>query len=558
MLIFDKVGRMRIKKIKIKNFKCFEDNFELNLNKDFNILVGKNEAGKTTILEAIHLALTGYLNGRYLKNEISSYLFNNNIAQAYISSLNGDNPLPPPEIRIEIFFYEEETPEHGEFLGNANSDKDDTASGLVFSLQFDDKFNPEYAEFVQQKNAISIPIEFYRVNWVSFARDKFLTSHSIPLKSALIDTAGAKTFNGSDMYVSRIIKEGLSEKEKVDISQTHRLMKEGFMGHDSVKRINEKISSIANISNKEVEISVDLATQNAWETSLITFIDKVPFHQIGKGEQCLVKTKLALGNVKAKNANVILIEEPENHLTYGKLNELIHDIETNQNSQQVIISTHSSFVANKLGLKNLILLNNSKLLKIVDLEAEDFFKKLPGYDTLRLILCDKAILVEGDSDELIVQRAYKDKHGKLPIADSIDVISVGTSFKRFMEIAKSLNLKICIVRDNDGRVASIKAGYAEHIVAGSQNIKLCMDEVEDGGDLKNDNGTPYNYNTLEPKIVKENSLENMNKVLDTKFDSIDKLLQFMSKNKTECALRIFESTVKINFPKYILDSFSDG
>lgn len=197
-------------------------------------------------------------------------------------------------------------------------------------------------------------------------------------------------------------------------------------------------------------------------------------------------------------------------------------------------------------------------MKIVDLEAEDFFKKLPGYDTLRLILCDKAILVEGDSDELIVQRAYKDKHGKLPIADSIDVISVGTSFKRFMEIAKSLNLKICIVRDNDGRVASIKADYAEHMVAGSQNIKLCMDEVEDSGDLKNDNGTPYNYNTLEPKIVKENSLENMNKVLDTKFDSIDKLRQFMSKNKTECALRIFESPVKINFPKYILDSFSDG
>jgi putative ATP-dependent endonuclease of the OLD family len=549
---------MQIKKIKIKNFKCFEDNFELNLNKDFNILVGKNEAGKTTILEAIHLALTGYLNGRYLKNEISSYLFNNKISQAYISSLNGDNPLPPPEIRIEIFFYEEETPEHGEFLGNANSDKDDAASGLVFSLQFDDKFNPEYAEFVQQKNAISIPIEFYRVNWVSFARDKFLTSHSIPLKSALIDTAGAKTLNGSDMYVSRIIKEGLSEKEKVDISQTHRLMKEGFMGHDSVKRINEKISSIANISNKEVEISVDLATQNAWETSLITFIDKVPFHQIGKGEQCLVKTKLALGNVKTKNANVILIEEPENHLTYGKLNELIHDIETNQNSQQVIISTHSSFVANKLGLKNLILLNESKLLKIDDLEAEDFFKKLPGYDTLRLILCEKAILVEGDSDELIIQRAYKDKHGKLPITDGIDVISVGTSFKRFMEIAKSLNLKVCIVRDNDGRVASIKASYAELIVAGSQNIKLCMDEVEDSGDLKKENGNPFNYNTLEPKIVKENGLENMNKVLKKKFGSVDELLQFMSKNKTECALRIFESPVKINFPNYILDSFSDG
>lgn len=548
---------MRIKKIKIKNFKCFENDFELNLNRDFNILVGKNEAGKTTILEAVHLALTGYLNGRYLKNEISSYLFNNKVSQAYISSLNGDSPLPPPEITIEIVFYEEDTPEYGEFLGNANSDKDE-ASGLVFSVQFDDKFNPEYAEFVKQKNAISIPIEFYRINWASFARDKFLTSHSVPLKSALIDTAGAKTFNGSDMYVSRIIREGLSEKEKVDISQTHRLMKEGFMGHNSVKKINDKISKIANISNKDVEISVDLATQNAWETSLITFVDKVPFHQIGKGEQCLIKTKLALGNVKAKNANVILIEEPENHLTYGKLNELIHDIQTNQNSQQVIISTHSSFVANKLGLKNLILLNESKLMKIIDLDAEDFFKKLPGYDTLRLILCEKAILVEGDSDELVVQRAYKDKHGKLPIEDGIDVISVGTSFKRFMEIANSLNLKIFIVRDSDGKADEIKADYSQFLDSGSDNIKLCMDDEEDSGDLIKKNGTPFNYNTLEPKIVKENGLETINKVLETKFDNVDALLQFMSKNKTECALRIFESPFEITFPKYILDSFSDG
>lgn len=41
----------------------------------------------------------------------------------------------------------------------------------------------------------------------------------------------------------------------------------------------------------------------------------------------------------------------------------------------------------------------------------------------------QAILVEGDSDELIVQRAYMDSHrGKLPISDGIDIISVGISF----------------------------------------------------------------------------------------------------------------------------------
>jgi predicted ATP-dependent endonuclease of OLD family len=37
---------------------------------------------------------------------------------------------------------------------------------------------------------------------------------------------------------------------------------------------------------------------------------------------------------------------------------------------------------------------------------KNILNKLPGYDTLRLILCNKAILVEGPSDELIVQKAY--------------------------------------------------------------------------------------------------------------------------------------------------------
>ena len=67
---------------------------------------------------------------------------------------------------------------------------------------------------------------------------------------------------------------------------------------------------------------------------------------------------------------------------------------------------------------------------------------MSGYDTLRLILCKKAILVEGDSDELVVQRAYMDIHnGRLPIQDGIDVITVGLSFLRFLEVATILKKK---------------------------------------------------------------------------------------------------------------------
>lgn len=57
-----------------------------------------------------------------------------------------------------------------------------------------------------------------------------------------------------------------------------------------------------------------------------------------------------------------------------------------------------------------------------------------------MILCKKAILVEGDSDELVIQKAYMLQHnGRLPIHDQVDVISVGTSFLRFLEIAAKLH-----------------------------------------------------------------------------------------------------------------------
>ena len=64
-----------IKKIIIKNYKQFED-FSLDLNPDINIIVGNNEAGKTTLFEAINLGLTQKLNGRLIAQELTPYLFN--------------------------------------------------------------------------------------------------------------------------------------------------------------------------------------------------------------------------------------------------------------------------------------------------------------------------------------------------------------------------------------------------------------------------------------------------------------------------------------------------
>lgn len=82
------------------------------------------------------------------------------------------------------------------------------------------------------------------------------------------------------------------------------------------------------------------------------------------------------------------------------------------------MTTHSSFVANKLGLDKLILIDNFKPVKFNDLKSDTkrFFQKISGYDTLRFVLSNKVILVEGDSDELVVQKAYLvNNNGNLPI-----------------------------------------------------------------------------------------------------------------------------------------------
>lgn len=540
-----------IKKINIVNFKWFKGKFSLTLNNGLNILVGNNDAWKTTILEAIHLALTGLYRGKYLQNDISQYLFNAEVVQEYIHSLNeGNIPQPPPKILIEIFMEWDDIAEHE---GMHNSEKT-VSSGFKFEISFDETFQEEYEELVKNGEFNTLPIEYYKVSWSNFSWLNGISSRMMPLKSAFIDASNHLFNNGSDMYIARIIKEWLTTQDRVAISQAHRKMTESFMSGKAIEDINTKIQKVSQISDKKVRISAELSSKNAWENSLMTYLDNIPFHYIWKGEQCIIKTKLALGHKKAKEANILLLEEPENHLSYSKLNELIRDIDLNKETKQILISTHSSFVANKLWLENLIFLNNKHTLRFDDLPENtySFFKKLSGYDTLRLILSKKAILVEWPSDELIVQRAFYDQYGCLPIEKGIDVISVGTSFLNFLDIATHLDISISIVTDNDGNVDAVRKKYSNYLDENhKQHIKICFDETIDTGEE-----VDFNYNTLEPKIFKENTLELLNKIFQTNYKKKE-LLNYMHNNKTTCALKIFETDQKIKFPDYILNAIKD-
>lgn len=545
---------MHISKIIISNFKSYREPFHLELNKGLNILVGNNETGKSTILEAIHLALSGLSNGRYFINDLSEYYFNYNSVQDYLISLDTSSPLPPPEINIEIFIAGDDLPF---FEGDGNSTKKNEC-GICFKIALADKYRSEYNEYVAQGNISALPIEFYEVNWTTCAREA-ITPRKIPIKSALIDSSSSRYKNGSDVYISHIVRNHLDDNDKNGLTQAHRRLQTQFINDDSVKRVNNMISSLANdgTTDKRLKLTVDLSSKDAWESSFLTSVEEIPFQHIGKGEQAVIKTKLALEHKKSKEANIILIEEPENHLSHSKLNQLIKDIHEKCINKQILISTHSSFVANKLGLEKLIIIENKTPLRLNDLSdtTQEFFEKLPGYDTLRLILCKKAILVEGDCDELLVQRAYMDNNnGRLPIEDQIDVISVGTSFLRFLQIASKIRKPVCVVTDTDGDLTGLKSKYKDYLDAKTNGfIKICFDDVIDSGELFVEKSKPFNYNTLEPKFLKENGAEKINRILGLN-KTKDELHLYMRGNKTACALKIFETKEKLQFPKYILDA----
>lgn len=540
---------MYISKIKIKNFKCYKD-FSLELNKGLNIIVGDNESGKSTILEAINLALSGYLYGKSIWNEISQYTFNQLSVKDYIDSVNSKHPIAPPEISIEIYFKETESKIMN---GDYNSDSNNNAEGFVFQIKFNDDYASEYESLIKNNEIKSIPIEYYEVSWMTFAHNS-VTTRSIPFGCILIDSSEYKYQNGQDLYLSKILKNKLSNDELVGIIQAHRRMKESFSEDKSIISINNKLSEKSELfKDKSLKVTVDLGSKNTWESNLVTELNDIPFNYIGKGSQCMVKTDIALLTKTSTKPQIILLEEPENHLSHTNLNVLINYISKEYMGNQILITTHSSFVANKLGLEKIIMLKNHVPTKFSKLSNDtyEFFKKIAGYDTLRLILSKKAILCEGDSDELIIQKAYMQlNNGKLPIEDGIEVISTGISFLRFLEIAELSKAKVIVVTDNDGDLRALRKKYEKYLDGAYPNIHICYStETRDG--LLNKPNSPFNYNTLEPELFYANGLEKINEILKKDFQNDEKALIHMHANKTNCALKFFDYPHKFVIPKYI-------
>ena len=113
-------------------------------------------------------------------------------------------------------------------------------------------------------------------------------------------------------------------------------------------------------------------------------VDEIPFEYIGFGTQNTIKIELALKNAN-EQADIVMIEEPENNLSFSNMAFLVKHILASD-GKQVFISTHSSYIANKLDLGNVILVKSGNVFsyRLLPSDTKKYFTKLPGYDTLSL------------------------------------------------------------------------------------------------------------------------------------------------------------------------------
>lgn len=535
---------MKVQRLIIKNFKCYEY-FDVKLNDDLNILIGNNEAGKSTILEALMLGLTGMYNYKSIQQEISPYLFNQKAVDQFIDDVKNNKKIDPPSIVIEL--YVENTPETAGFKGRQNS-LNSNETGVKIVIAFDQNYRLEYTKYISKPaDVTTIPAEYYGAQWHSFAGNG-ITTQGFPFKTMFIDTSSTRLQTANDYYLQSVIRNVLHPTERAGLDLSFRQLKEEFGKEPYIKDINDKIQGSAGyLHSKQVQLSVDISQKNGWESHLTTYAEGIPFAHIGKGKQNFVKIMLAL-HPTGKQCSVILIEEPENHQSFTNLQKLLHEITQSCSGKQIILTTHSTYILNKLGLNYAILLNrtsagaNQTTFSSLSPGTLKYFKKLPGYDTLRFLLTERAILVEGPSDELLVQKAYWHKHGRLPIEDGIDVISVrGLAFLRFLELATPLQKEVTVITDNDSDHTKVQQKYKDY--NGKPGFKLCC---------STDNTLP----SLEDNFVKVNKKSQIESVIGQTFATEQDLLAHMKKNanKTEWAFSIFDSTDQFTYPQYIEDA----
>lgn len=519
-----------VEKLKLQNFKKFVDN-EFLFEPGINVLVGDNDAGKSSVLKAIDIVLNQSGTDDRRSKLAYGTLMNKDVISDFLKGAQDVGSLPG--MQIEVWLALDDVLASSKFDGVQNSENEEKL-GVKFSFEFDETYIDEfeYLKEAEEGNLTFVPFELYKAKWTTFAGQSY-TSRINPLKSIFIDT-DKTTGDSFSNYTSQLFA-------AMNRTNQHEI---GVKLKSALEKVHENIQD--NTGRLGIDINrirpIDFLEAFSYNGENV-----IPLRDMGSGTENAIKTELALKT----EAKLILVEEPENHLSFTLARRQIENLRKAEDEQrQVIVTTHSPLIVNRMSLSTVRWLKqNQKLQSFSGLNADliNYFERMDNVDLLQVLLSSKLIIVEGPTEYILMENMIKSVTSDSAENQGIHIMSMqGDHYKRFVELAKEIDNKVLIVTDNDSNLEKIKATTYD-----GGNVKVVLPENVDEFTFE---VSLYEQNKA---FIEENeSFRSSTKQEWHSHKNLPPKLVFMLNNKVDSAIgpttKYIESD-ELQVPKYILE-----
>ncbi|WP_316675859.1 AAA family ATPase [uncultured Tolumonas sp.] len=564
---------MYIRTVEIENYRAFE-NFKIKLS-PLSLIIGENEAGKTNLFDALALPLNSN-DISFNKKRISVSDINrkaiNDFYQAIIDG-NKDDEIKAliPKVRVEV-----------EFTDPKNIIEEGVIGKWVIGEEADDSYKIRYdfrpkdvdhfvktakdllegIKDIKDTRWFNLPIELYDYDVtqsnnglkVSYSDLRLIAINSINAERD--DFAESNTQKSNDILTKMLIS-SLDDSDKAKINSAYTSFFDAIETTETFKKIVAPDPAFKNFFDEivdKLECIPNLPNLKSILSNITLKSGESYLYQRGLGYRNLVYIYLLFEFFKRnKNAlNLCCIEEPEAHLSVNNLrfatDFIYKSTQKGSSSLQTLISSHSPQVINKLELTNVIVLSGNDAIHLTDSKKHltNYLRKRPNFDILKLLLSNKTVLVEGTTEEMLINAIlYRDNEN----VSSLEVISIEqTGFTTFMDVWLQVNQgkpekKLSIIRDYDEN--DLTKEKHEKYDADNDNIRV---------------RTTTKY-TLEDDLAAENgNLDRLNTLFKKKCKTPEEMAEFLKNSKAERMLKIADSILDennkdpIKLPKHIQEA----